>query len=144
MRTIRMFTTMKEEGIEIFKTPLAIYNMQMQRRKVSFIKTSQTLPNYQNRTFFIVYFLQIYFFGLNSCALISWYFIGRFSGYFFQKLFFLWLSYIDSCYINASSPLKMPVCALCTLHKQLSWKQRSAHRHLARKKFRENHKYCRL
>ena len=56
MRTIRMFTTMKEEGIEIFKTPLAIYNMQMQRRKVSFIKTSQTLPNYQNRTFFIVFF----------------------------------------------------------------------------------------
>ena len=55
----RMFITMEKGGL-ILKTPLAILNMQMHKRKVLFMKTSQTWPHFLKTWDF---FLGFFFFG---------------------------------------------------------------------------------
>ena len=74
-----MFTTMEKRDL-ILKAPLAIFNMQIHKRKKS-LKLSF-------RDFQWHFVLGLQKFGTFLPKIL-------FSG-FFQKLFFLWLSYIDS------------------------------------------------
>ena len=60
-----MFTTIEKQGLDI-----DIFNMQMHRRKILFMKTSKTLPHFPKTWDFLI---RIFF---NSCDLISWDFIG--------------------------------------------------------------------
>ena len=55
MRFLLWKRQLRKKGLVIKNTPLAILNMQMFRRKVLFMKTSQTWPN-SSKTFFFFFF----------------------------------------------------------------------------------------
>ena len=76
----RMFITIEIRDLTL-KTPLAILNIQMHRKKGLFMKTSKNWP-YFPKTFSLFYF--------------QFQKKGTFPPkYLFSRFFFLWLSYID-------------------------------------------------